>query len=403
MRIAIAAEIYSANLGDGAIADSLAWACRVGGAADVAFVDFRGREDYAMLASQEGRGRPSVAEHLHRNLAVVPLYGRGMALGRWMLSRRAALRARWRQQMVGCDGLIIGGGQLLIDNALRFPLSISALAALGHEMSIPVAVHACGMGGDWSLAGAALIRRAVRSPAIVSVTVRDQASLEAMKLLVPHAGVSPRVILDPAICAAEAYGIQARRDSDAVGLGITAPTELSSGGSAPAGAFDVGRVVEFWRGLAQQIEATGLRVVAFTNGSPVDHEFAAWVCGSKGGISLLPRSRAPRDLVLQIAGFKAVVAHRLHAGILSYSLGIPAIGLVWDRKVAEFGRTIGLPERTIPVAEQDPVRVVAALRRAISDGVSGPALRKHKESVVQSAADVLAALRAAASPRPREA
>ncbi|TLX69455.1 polysaccharide pyruvyl transferase family protein, partial [Pseudomonas nicosulfuronedens] len=49
-----------------------------------------------------------------------------------------------------------------------------------------------------------------------------------------------------------------------------------------------------------------------------------------------PQPLTPSDLKSHISEADIVIAHRLHANIIAYSLGIPSIGLNWDSKVKSF-------------------------------------------------------------------
>jgi hypothetical protein len=55
------------------------------------------------------------------------------------------------------------------------------------------------------------------------------------------------------------------------------------------------------------------------------------------------------DLISDLARCRAVVAMRLHAGLLAAALGIPSVGIAYDPKVSELHRALG--GISVPVAE----------------------------------------------------
>ena len=55
---------------------------------------------------------------------------------------------------------------------------------------------------------------------------------------------------------------------------------------------------------------------------------------------LLPLAQTPEELVSQLSQFRYVIAHRLHACIISTSLQIPIIPIVWSDKIQVFANMI---------------------------------------------------------------
>jgi len=134
------------------------------------------------------------------------------------------------------------------------------------------------------------------------------------------------------------------------------------------------------------------QVVLFTNGQTDDYCFAESILArmSPRKAILWERARDPRTLVTQMAQCRAVVAHRLHANIISYSLGIPSVGLVWDEKVAEFGK---MTERScfyLDSGDLDAVVVKQRLDEAMRAGVDISRLAEHKAAALKNIQSMLA-------------
>lgn len=68
----------------------------------------------------------------------------------------------------------------------------------------------------------------------------------------------------------------------------------------------------------------------FTGGQSDDYALAQSIVAEMSGskamrpLVLLKRASEPRALLEQVAQCQAIVAHRLHANIIAYSLGIPS-------------------------------------------------------------------------------
>lgn len=83
---------------------------------------------------------------------------------------------------------------------------------------------------------------------------------------------------------------------------------------------------------------------------------------------LVTRPLEYKELIHTINNFKAIIASRLHACIIGYSLYKPIVGLYWNDKVLFFGEAIKHPERFSKPKDTDAKSVVDKLEKAISEG-----------------------------------
>ena len=75
-----------------------------------------------------------------------------------------------------------------------------------------------------------------------------------------------------------------------------------------------------------------------------------------------------QELINTISKFKGIIAGRLHANIIGYSLGIPSIGIVWNNKCKLWGETIGYPERFFEINKFIPQKIVNQCLQSIEEG-----------------------------------
>lgn len=75
-----------------------------------------------------------------------------------------------------------------------------------------------------------------------------------------------------------------------------------------------------------------------------------------------------RELADTISGYKGIIASRLHANIVAYSVGVPSIGLVWNEKMLWWGKRIGHPDRFMEVDSFVPEKVIVKLWQAMAEG-----------------------------------
>jgi polysaccharide pyruvyl transferase WcaK-like protein len=374
-RIAICGETYSENLGDGVIADSLKWLLNSADrSVDVFFVDFSGRTGIE-IENDGNAVKPSPIYIIHHRLARFSAYRKFVVLPLWYFSKRNRLSSLWAEALRESDLILIGGGQLLMDNDLGFPLKVRELVRIAKRLNKEIIFYACGVSAKWSWLGFRLLSDALLKDNVLRVSVRDRGSLDSLNELFPNVNMKLCQSVDPAICAAEVYGIQADLKSSKIGLGISAPNVLVSHSGQSKREFSVNLVKKFWIDLAELLQSRHREVVFFTNGQSEDYAFAQSIVAAMSELKvtklpvLLEKSREPRTLIVQLAQFQAIVAHRLHANIIAYSLGIPSVGLIWDKKVEEFGKVTDRRHFYLAPSDMDPHVVDKRIDEAISTGL----------------------------------
>lgn len=393
VQINICGEIFSQNLGDGVIGISLAWLLKKARAtAEVCFVDISGRpgfeaEDFFCAGSQNR------LRSLHRLFLKNSVYKRVTIFPIWYFSKRKRYVRIWQEALKECDLVLIGGGQLLMDNSLDFPLKIRELVRVAHGMNKGIAYYSCGVGRKWSRLGHRLLAESVCAGGVCWLSVRDNGSRDMIGTLFPHHTINCHLSMDPAICAAEAFGVSADSKSTLVGLGISEPNTLKRS-TVGKNDFSAKQVVQFWVDLAELLVADRHEVVFFTNGQTDDYAFAKEIVDrikikSKKEIVLLKRACSPQTLVDQISRFRAIVAHRLHSNIIAYSLGIPSVGLIWDKKVAEFGKISGRSRFYLGPFEMSAQLVRQRLWEAMENGIDPFQLLDRKALVLENVKEML--------------
>ena len=412
VRIGLFNVKFSPNLGDGLLSECLEaeLASCLPGAAIESF-DLAGRSHYALGA----KSRASALVALHHSPQPMRHVLAETILGRRL---REEIAPRWRAALRSVDAVVVGGGNLLSDADLNFPLKLDAALAETRAAGLPTAVFAVGVSDHWSPRGERLFVRALSETQLVHAAVRDERSAAAWRRRLGPAGVeSPEVVQDPALLAAFHFPAPARaaRSAPLVGLGITHPIALSyhtSGRSASMRDHE-----DWFVALATACLAAGWRVAAFTNGSSEDEGYLARLAprlaalAPDGAAAVVPRFANPRALAAFVAGLDLVMAHRLHANIAAYAYGVPQIGFAWDVKLKSFLERVDRAA-CLATAGRDPVDdVVALAARQLETGVD-PARRAA--SIGEARANVAAlgealmegvALnrRRAAAPRPPRA
>ncbi len=369
-RIVICGERYSTNLGDGVISDCLQYMIRkLDPEIPLYLIDLSGRSAFNHEQSTKKGLNWDFLQTRSRT------WRRFRKLVGWHLFRRGPVTARWQKALQPPGLLIVGGGQLLLDTDLNFPIRIKEVVSMARRAGMQVAFAACGVSPHWSKFAHRFFLGAVCNTDVKFVSVRDNTALQN---LLTHFGkslpVDPVVTVDPAVWAAETYGVSKNLSSPYIGLGIAAPKNLCRQAERPYNFRDE-TLSCFWVELAKLLAENKMSPALFTNGAPEDVEFLKHIAarleldGKEMKAVILPQSTNPRMLVSQITQMKALVAHRLHANIIAFALGVPTVGLIWDNKVRQFGLEIGCEEFLVESNQLDAALVASKLARTIQAGV----------------------------------
>lgn len=384
---------YSDNLGDGVIGECLEYVIRKRNQTiDIAHLDIAGRNAYADDCFRKAHGYKKLFYKL-------PEFTRSYAvLLAWPFLMRPKLRRAWRRTVPeGPFNLVFGGGQIMSDVALNFPLKFHAIARFAKKRGALMAVNAVGVSRHWSVAARWLFGRSLRDNNVVSVSVRDA---QSQTNLSNHLSITPRVTIDPGIFAGEHYGLIKHASVDAsvdkdrprrIGLGIAHPCELATQ-AENSDHFSVDPALKFWAEMASLVKSAGDIPVLYTNGAFEDEDFLKKVRDfTDRQIECLPRPKTPEELTKHIAGFDALISHRLHSNIVAYSLSVPAVSLVWDSKVRAFAK-IAEREKWCLASDAHPEEIIVCLYEAIEHGVDGARLAVLKEKLEKDIGALLNAM-----------
>lgn len=269
------------------------------------------------------------------------------------------------------DLLIFAGGQVFNDILLNFPLKFNYVCKNFSDQGIKTLISGVGVSKNWSDEGKELFLRNLNSNDILKIYVRDNDS----KSNFLEYGISKHinVTLDPAVWAKEAYNIKKNEKNKVnIGLGIANPYEL--GTQTSSSEFNSRKFDSFWLDIIDGIDVNKYQLNLFTNGSSEDQYYLQYFSNLLSikrpllNFNIIERPIVPADLVQLISEMDLVIAHRLHANIISYSFGIPSIALEWDKKVKSFMQTIKRDKWCFASLDQGK-EIASLIDRAMEEGV----------------------------------
>ncbi|MBQ4161972.1 MAG: polysaccharide pyruvyl transferase family protein [Parabacteroides sp.] len=245
---------------------------------------------------------------------------------------------------------VIAGGAL-ISSSLFYALRLNAIINVAKRHNGQVIFNAIGIEKTIYNYGFAkyIVRHFLKQPQVVSFSTRDH--VEDISYLTNRKEFqiqSP----DSGIFAAEAFDVCLKK-TDLIGLSVISYQAYESvmlnderiRNLTPENLFS------FWEGILRNFISTGQNFKIFTNGGVKDYEMGLLLCKRMKldpTQYLLPMATNPKQLVKQFSLFRFVIAHRLHALIISTSLGIPVVPIVWSDKVVSFAKMIDNPYAQYP-------------------------------------------------------
>ena len=262
--------------------------------------------------------------------------------------------ARVKQAIEECDALVFPGGSIFQDVT-----SVKSVAYYGHLIKLAkksgkkVVLLGQGVGPVTSYFGKKIARTALC--AADGITVRDAETARTLNQL----GV-PGTIRTTADLA---FLLPPPSGGDDVKFGVG---DMKSIGLAPRPHGKGTEMVEVFGEVARQLFQNGYMPVLIEMDTVMDKPILDAIEKSQGGkVPGVRKIQHPADLQRRIARMEALVAVRLHAGILAATVAVPSLMIAYDPKVSAFAKDSGLP--SIPAAGLNAARIVEGLMALIKN------------------------------------
>ncbi|MBE2190894.1 MAG: polysaccharide pyruvyl transferase family protein [Alphaproteobacteria bacterium] len=351
MKICLLNVKYSNNLGDGIIAECLeSELTKAIPDSEVFSIDVGGREFYGDfgLTSAKGKGSllRSVAkwgfDQLPENLKSI------LAIQISKYAMKNKMRPKWRKELEKSDVIVVGGGHLFGDDQLYFPLRLNAAACELADLGKPVAIYAVGVAKKLSDTAIKLFSVLTKNKKLFFVGVRDKESQDHWN---GHFERKVDVMTrDPGLLAYSVYEDQIKehkkiQTQKIIGINIMHDRAIVKYSESR---HEITPNEDLLYDVGIALAGKGHQIVYFTNGATEDEVVKDKVKARiqtnaskhNEAISFVDRLMTPTELAIQISKIDVLVAHRLHANIVAYSMKIPHVGLGWDAKMDSFFKSV---------------------------------------------------------------
>lgn len=270
---------------------------------------------------------------------------------KWFCKEESKFNKRLENTICSKNTVFVIAGGALISSSLFYALRINAIVKAAKRHNGKVIFNAVGIEKTIRNIGFAkyIVRHYLKQPQIIAFSTRDHvedvpyiSNRKEFQILQP----------DPGLFAADAFQVR-KKESDIIGLSVISYEAYQSVmlNDKRANKITPEDLLSFWGKIIRDFISNGKNFKILTNGGSLDYQIALRICKMMNLDTekyLLPLATEPKVLIEQLSQFKLVIAHRLHALIVSSSLGIPVIPIVWSDKVVSFSKMIGNPHAQWP-------------------------------------------------------
>lgn len=319
-RLLVIGEWFSSNLGDGVIGKNVEYCFKQNSDYEIVMFDMALRSDF----SDNEMVIPFGSFKNYKTLFIQKVNSlifkeRLLQRGFEAYAKQYSMMLEKKVKEIKPSALIFGGGQMLMS---YFLWKLEKTIDIAEKYSLPVFFNACGIGNSMNADVEKRISKLLQSRCIKYVSLRD-----GKKELERFVNRDLIDTFDTALFTNEVYEISEIKTMK-IGIGIMFTKYYS-----------IAKQVAFWRKMLNNLQKNGVEFEVFTNGNGLDYSFCEYLLrGLKLDTNryLAKRPLSPEELVSIISHYNAIISMRLHSLIISYSLGVPAIAIAWDKKVRAF-------------------------------------------------------------------
>lgn len=301
------------------------------------------------------------------------------------------------KQLKDVDCLVVTGGGLVKYKYEFFWNSLYSLIRVAEKKNVPVLFNAVGIEGyDNDNYKCRQLKKCLNNKIIRQITVRDDIETLVNCYFDGHPKIPCYAVADSAVWSSDCYGVKRNnKDSNKIGLCVARGNLFQDNGLP----FSSNQLEQLYVEIAKDLLTEGYEVVIFTNGANCDRSMAIKVGDLlkdySGSVNVwLPDVhpitwQGAQGLISKIASLKAVVATRMHTCIISYSLGVPCVGLVWNDKLFLWGKNIKQEANFLKCCDLMPNKVVEQLKIAMYTEIDESYKLRFKNTVSDSIKSII--------------
>ena len=288
----------------------------------------------------------------------------------YLKKKDPALLETARKAVKKCDIVVFGGAPLFNYSYQNFYERTAITLELAEEYGKPVIFSAIGVEAySEDSEKCQRLKKTLNFPCVKQITTRDDfdyltAYKEKEDLVIDK-------VADPAVFTSTVFRNYIKKRKLGMKKKIGVFILRANGFVDNKVDFDKNSAAHMWKDLIAKLEEKGYDYELITSGHFGDEAFLDYLIRNYG----IPEKKCifnmncPEQLIEKISKYDGVISCRLHPSIISFSLDVPGVGLVWNNKVRRFYECIGYEDRIIGVEDFNADCIMEKLELSMKKGV----------------------------------
>ena len=271
------------------------------------------------------------------------------------------LNWHYRKSLTGLDAIVFSGGGFIKFKTQGLNYLDEQIIKIANKNNIPVMMSAVGIEGyDAKDVRCQMLKKSLNLPVVKVITTRDDHKTLTGSYLVRKDIVASQVA-DPVLWLKEMLHKIKPSKQKLIGLNLINPNNFRDYG----GELSYEKVLNFYKNLITELQLSGEGFKLFSNGMSQDMQFGQRLLTDLNlpDSALLSAPSTSKQLISNILDFDIILAARMHAGIVSTSLEVPTLGLIWSDKIELFTNIAGIRNNYFNENELDPALIANRLAK----------------------------------------
>lgn len=286
----------------------------------------------------------------------------GIVSKKYLTTRDEKLLKPAEEAIENSDIIIFGGAPLFNYRYQMFYERTAVTLEIAQKYNKPVIFSAIGVEGyDEDNEKCQRLKKTLNFDCVKQITTRDD--LESLKKFIDNERIVVGRVSDPAVFASKVFEnfVSKKNEKKKIGIFILRANGFKDNGVD----FSREDAAELWGKTICKLEDRGYDYELLTSGHFGDEAFLELLF-TKYNFAFdkcVFNINSPERLVQKISGYDAVVTCRLHPSIISFALGVPSLGIVWNSKVRYFYDSIGYSDRGMDVNSISPEKIAEKIEQ----------------------------------------
>lgn len=301
---------------------------------------------------------------------VIRSHAAAIVTKKYLKTKDVKLLAKADELIKECDMVVFGGAPMFNYLYQQFYERTAVTLEIAKKYNKPVIFSAIGVERyEEENAKCQRLKKTLNFDCVKQITTRD--GIEELTKYKEKEDLVIARVADPAVFAAPVFRNYAVEKVEGAQKKIGIFVFRANGFKDNKINFTRDDAVKMWKDIIAELERKGYDYSLLTSGHFGDEAFLDYLIREHGiqESKCIFNVNSPERLIGLISSFDGIVSCRLHPSIISFSLKVPSVGLIWNSKVTHFYDCIGYSDRRLEVVGLEANDIVAKLEDAMEKGV----------------------------------